>query len=141
MQPTLSILQDIKQPERRLLQSDISEWKACGERCEKQGFSYDAVTCGLDKGRVDLTRAEYFPTRDATTLLMSSRTIVGRDGGLKPKTKVRTTATPKARLSSSKPTKNKRPTSPSPSLKQPSPSQGRIADPSNLHGKGCTRTR
>ena len=24
-------------------------------------FSYDAATCGLDRGRVDLTRVEYFP--------------------------------------------------------------------------------
>jgi len=63
---------------------------------EKHDFLYDAVTCGLDRGRVDLTRAEYFPTRDATTLLTSFRTIVGRDGGLEPKTNVRTTATPKA---------------------------------------------
>ena len=53
-------------------------------------FSYDAVTCGLNRGRVDLTRAEYFPTRDATT---SSHTNVGRDGGLEPKMNV---ATPKA---------------------------------------------
>jgi len=34
-------------------------------------FSYDAATCGLDRGRVDLTRAEYFPTRDDTSDLIS----------------------------------------------------------------------
>ena len=56
-------------------------------------FSYDAVTCGLDRGRVDLTRAEYFPTRDATT---SSRTIVGQDGVLEPKTNVRTDCHPQS---------------------------------------------
>ena len=47
-------------------------------------FSYDAVTCGLDRGRVDLTR-RVLPNRGATT---SSRTIVGWDRVLGPKTNV-----------------------------------------------------
>jgi len=101
-------------------------------------FSYDAVTCGLDRGRVDLTR-RVLPDRDATT---SSRTIVGRDGGLEPKTNVRTDFhLQKAQPLLFEAHQNKRPTSPSPSPKQPSLSQGHIADPSNLHEKGCTPSR
>jgi len=56
-------------------------------------FSYDAVTCGLDRGRVDLTRAEYFPT--ATRRRHLVRLSAGmRD--LSPRRTFTPTATPKA---------------------------------------------
>jgi len=102
-------------------------------------FSYDAVTCGLDRGRVDLTPAEHFPT--ATRRRDLVRLSAGM-GDLSPRrTFAPTSTSKKPSLSSSKPTKNKRPTSPSPSPKQPSLSQGHIANPSNLHEKGCTPSR
>ena len=56
-------------------------------------FSYDAVTRGLDRGRVDLTRAEYFPT--ATRQRHLVRLSAGM-GDLSPRRTFTPTATPKA---------------------------------------------